>query len=66
MKAREETKVSTLRMLKSAIQNAEVAGDEAVELAVGGGRLVVDRLSGEDKCLAPVLVREGRGAGVVI
>ena len=33
MKAREETKVSTLRMLKSAIQNAEVAGDEAVVLS---------------------------------
>jgi uncharacterized protein YqeY len=32
MKAREETKVSTLRMLKSAIQNAEVAGDAAVVL----------------------------------
>mgnify|MGYP006284519235 CR=1 FL=1 len=32
MKAREETKVSTLRMLKSAIQNAEVAGDEAIVL----------------------------------
>ncbi len=33
MKAREETKVSTLRMVKSAIQNAEVAGDEAVVLS---------------------------------
>ena len=33
MKAREETKVSTLRMLKSAIQNAEVAGDEAIVLS---------------------------------
>ncbi|MFM9137129.1 MAG: GatB/YqeY domain-containing protein, partial [Actinomycetota bacterium] len=32
MKAREETKVSTLRMLKSAIQNAQVAGDEAIVL----------------------------------
>jgi uncharacterized protein YqeY len=32
MKAREETKVSTLRMVKSAIQNAEVAGDEAIVL----------------------------------
>jgi len=32
MKAREETKVSTLRMLKSAVKNAAVAGDEAVQL----------------------------------
>ena len=32
MKAREEAKLSTLRMLLSAIQNAEVAGDEAIVL----------------------------------
>ena len=30
MKAREEAKLSTLRMVLSAIQNAEVAGDEAI------------------------------------
>ena len=32
MKAREEAKLSTLRMVLSAIQNAEVAGDEAIVL----------------------------------
>ena len=32
MRAREEAKLSTLRMLLSAIQNAEVAGDEAIVL----------------------------------
>ena len=32
MKAREELTVSTIRMLRAAITNAEVAGDEAVEL----------------------------------
>ena len=32
MKAREETKLSTLRMVLSALQNAEVAGDEAIVL----------------------------------
>ncbi len=30
MKARDEAKLSTLRMVLSAIQNAEVAGDEAI------------------------------------
>lgn len=33
MRAREETRVSTLRMVLTAIQNAEVAGDEAVVLS---------------------------------
>jgi len=33
MKAREEAKLSTLRMVLSAIQNAEVAGDEAIVLS---------------------------------
>ena len=33
MKAREEAKLSTLRMVLSALQNAEVAGDEAVDLS---------------------------------
>ncbi len=32
MKAREEAKLSTLRMVLSALQNAEVAGDEAIVL----------------------------------
>ena len=32
MRAREEAKLSTLRMVLSAIQNAEVAGDEAIVL----------------------------------
>jgi uncharacterized protein YqeY len=32
MKAREELTVSTIRMLRAAIMNAEVAGDEAIEL----------------------------------
>lgn len=32
MKARDEAKLSTLRMVLSAIQNAEVAGDEAIVL----------------------------------
>jgi uncharacterized protein len=32
MKARDELALSTIRMLRSAITNAEVAGDEAVEL----------------------------------
>ena len=32
MKARDELRTSTLRMLRAAIMNAEVAGDEAVEL----------------------------------
>lgn len=32
MKARDETATSTLRMLRAAITNAEVAGDTAVEL----------------------------------
>ena len=32
MKARDEVATSTIRMLRSAITNAEVAGDEAVEL----------------------------------
>ena len=32
MKARDEVATSTLRMLRAAITNAEVAGDEAVEL----------------------------------
>ena len=33
MKARDELKLSTLRMVLSAIQNAEVAGDEAIVLS---------------------------------
>jgi len=33
MRAREEAKLSTLRMVLSAIQNAEVAGDEAIVLS---------------------------------
>ena len=32
MKARDEVALSTIRMLRAAIMNAEVAGDEAVEL----------------------------------
>ncbi len=32
MKARDETATSTIRMLRAAITNAEVAGDEAIEL----------------------------------
>ncbi len=32
MKAREEARLSTLRMVLSALQNAEVAGDEAIVL----------------------------------
>jgi uncharacterized protein YqeY len=32
MKAREELTLSTIRMLRAAITNAEVAGDEAIEL----------------------------------
>ena len=33
MKARDEVAMSTLRMLRAAITNAEVAGDEAIELS---------------------------------
>ncbi|MFM1760476.1 MAG: hypothetical protein RL478_86, partial [Actinomycetota bacterium] len=33
MKARDELRLSTLRMVLSAIQNAEVAGDEAIVLS---------------------------------
>ncbi|MFP5489093.1 MAG: GatB/YqeY domain-containing protein, partial [Acidimicrobiia bacterium] len=33
MKARDEVATSTIRMLRSAITNAEVAGDAAVELS---------------------------------
>lgn len=33
MKARDEVALSTIRMLRAAIMNAEVAGDEAVELS---------------------------------
>lgn len=33
MKARDELRVSTLRLALAAIMNAEVAGDEAVELS---------------------------------
>ena len=33
MKARDEVATSTIRMLRAAITNAEVAGDEAVELS---------------------------------
>ena len=32
MKARDEVTLSTIRMLRSAVMNAEVAGTEAVEL----------------------------------
>ena len=35
MKARDEVALSTIRMLRAAIMNAEVAGDEAVELTDG-------------------------------
>lgn len=33
MKARDEVALSTIRMLRAAIMNAEVAGDEAIELS---------------------------------
>ena len=45
MKARDEAKLSTLRMVLSAIQNAEVAGDEAIVLTDDQAIKVLDRKS---------------------